>query len=333
MLPALCALQNDRPALGKAYCEFINYIARLILPLIACAVIAAPQLITLIYGPHWAPAILPMRLLAAGLVLFGLRMAIGSVYFAVGRPVFEVYVHALRLGLIIVTIGITYSYGLIAVSAGMGLVEAVASIAGQLLVCRLIGLRLHTIAAAVLRAALVAAVCALAVIAVRMINSELHIRGVLALLPIMVLPSAAFCAIEVATIRNLAATALTRSASPNAESVAGRCAESPRTANALDGVFISWAKTMPRTKGLATELGLHDYYIEYWKGRTRWLLPLRYLRQSLTTLAIIRRERPRLIIVTNPPILLPLIAWLVARRETNRWRNSTRRHLPVIAVV
>jgi glycosyltransferase involved in cell wall biosynthesis len=70
---------------------------------------------------------------------------------------------------------------------------------------------------------------------------------------------------------------------------------------------------MPRTKGLARELGIRDYYIEYWKGRSSWLLPIRYLRQSLETLAILRRERPRLIIVTNPPILLPLIAWLAAR--------------------
>lgn len=83
--------------------------------------------------------------------------------------------------------------------------------------------------------------------------------------------------------------------------------------NAINGVFISWAKTMPRTKGLAGELGIRDYYIEYWKGRSRWLLPLRYLRQSLATLAVIRHERPRLIIVTNPPILLPVIAWLAAR--------------------
>ena len=83
--------------------------------------------------------------------------------------------------------------------------------------------------------------------------------------------------------------------------------------NQARAVFISWAKTMPRTKGLAQELGVRDYYIEYWKGRSPWLLPVRYVRQSLETLAVLRRERPRLIIVTNPPILLPLLAWFAAR--------------------
>ena len=200
---------------------------------------------------------------------------------------FELYVHALRLGLIIVTIGLSHSHGLIAVSAGMGLVEAIASIAGQLLVCQLIELKLRSIAAAALRGARVAAVCALAVMAARMINSELHIRGLLALLPIVVLPSALFCVMEMATIRNLATTGLTRSVSLNTESVDRSSPEIPYTTPAIDGVFISWAKTMPRTKGLAGELGIRDYYIEYWKGRTRWLL------------WVVRDSRPQLQIMIN----------------------------------
>jgi glycosyltransferase involved in cell wall biosynthesis len=49
------------------------------------------------------------------------------------------------------------------------------------------------------------------------------------------------------------------------------------------------------------------------KGAPAFLLPLRYLLQALETLQILRRERPKLIIATNPPIVLPLFIYLAAR--------------------
>ncbi len=79
-------------------------------------------------------------------------------------------------------------------------------------------------------------------------------------------------------------------------------------------VFISWAKTMPRTKGIATALRAHDYYIERLKGSMSPLLPLRYALQARETISILRHERPQVILASNPPIFLPLIACLVARK-------------------
>src|SRR5262249_54766222 len=132
-LPAFCQLQEDGKALAEMYKEFVGYISRIILPLIACVVIVAPKLLESIYGPQWIPAAVPMRLLSGGLALAGLRMAIGSIYFAKGRPSFDVYVHLLRLGLIIVVVTMLARTGLIGVSLGMGVVEATVSIFGQLL--------------------------------------------------------------------------------------------------------------------------------------------------------------------------------------------------------
>ena len=83
--------------------------------------------------------------------------------------------------------------------------------------------------------------------------------------------------------------------------------------NQARAVFISWAKTMPRTKGIAERLGARDFYIERMKGAPRIFVPLRYLLQSLDTLAVLWRERPELIVVSNPPIVLPLIAYAAAR--------------------
>jgi len=43
------------------------------------------------------------------------------------------------------------------------------------------------------------------------------------------------------------------------------------------------------------------------------MLPLRYLLQTIDTVAVLRRQRPRLVITTNPPILLPLVVYAFAR--------------------
>src|SRR5438128_8170971 len=78
-------------------------------------------------------------------------------------------------------------------------------------------------------------------------------------------------------------------------------------------VVISWMKEVPRSKGIAEALGIRDFYIERMKGAPRWLVPLRYLLQMLETLGVLWRERPKLIIVMNPPIVLPLIVFAACR--------------------
>ncbi len=79
--PAFCQLQDDREARARAYLDFFDYIARVVLPIAACAAIAAPEILSTIYGPQWIPSALPMRLLAPGLALCGLRLGIGSMYY------------------------------------------------------------------------------------------------------------------------------------------------------------------------------------------------------------------------------------------------------------
>jgi glycosyltransferase involved in cell wall biosynthesis len=49
------------------------------------------------------------------------------------------------------------------------------------------------------------------------------------------------------------------------------------------------------------------------KGAGVLLLPLRYLLQALETTAILWREKPKLIIATNPPIVLPVLAYVAAK--------------------
>src|ERR1700688_2635592 len=99
--PAFCQLQDDHEALSRAYLDFFDYMARVVLPIAACASIAAPEILRTVYGPQWVPSALPMRLLATGLAFCGLRLGIGSVFYSKNRPALDMYLHGVRLTLLV----------------------------------------------------------------------------------------------------------------------------------------------------------------------------------------------------------------------------------------
>jgi lipopolysaccharide exporter len=163
--PAFCQLQDDREALARAYLDFFDYIARVVLPIAACSAIAAPEILSTIYGPQWIPSALPMRLLAPGLALCGLRLGIGSMYYSNNRPALDMYLHGIRLTLLVIAVLSFSRWGLFGVSLGMSAVEAVVSILGQALACALIGLSLRDLVRSGIPALRLAALCALATVA------------------------------------------------------------------------------------------------------------------------------------------------------------------------
>jgi O-antigen/teichoic acid export membrane protein len=192
-LPTFCHLQDQTDQLARAYLNFCSYLSRIILPIVLCAAIAAPELIKTIYGPKWLPAAVPMQLLACGLLLVGLRLAIGSVYYAKNHPEFDFYLHATRLVLVVVTIfGLAHT-GLVGVSMGRSAVEAVMSIVGLWLSCLLVDAKLTDFVAAIMPGARLALMCAVAVIAGKTTAGACGTQGVATLLLIMGPPALVYC--------------------------------------------------------------------------------------------------------------------------------------------
>ncbi len=192
-LPAFCHLQDQPEQLAQAFLNFCNYVARIVLPIVICAAIAAPQLIETIYGAKWLPSAVPMQLLSVGLVLVGMRIAIGSVYFAKNRPEFDIYLHTLRLVLIVVVILAVASTGIWGVSIGMSAVEAVISIIGLGLACKLIGLGLSDLLSASMPGIQLAAICAVATVAGKLVAITAGVEGPLSLLIIAAPPAVVYC--------------------------------------------------------------------------------------------------------------------------------------------
>lgn len=211
-LPTFARLQENDESLRRAYSNFSGLVAQLVFPITAFAAAAAPRLIVTVYGEHWLPAAVPLRLLSFGLSLLGMRLAIGSIYYAKSRPSFDIWLHGLRLVLIALAIYSTASYGLVGVSAAMSIVEATISIVGQVMACRLIRLSAASLLRAWWPGCRVAAACGLAAL----VADRLATAGGLNAAPIlgiMVVPTAAvFLWLQFDAVRGMVGELLSRDA-------------------------------------------------------------------------------------------------------------------------
>jgi O-antigen/teichoic acid export membrane protein len=148
---------------ASAYCQLVDLCSRAILPVAVCAAVAAPQILGAVYGSAWVSAAVPLRLLAPGLGLLGLRLAVGPIYYSKDRPGLDLWVHGLRLALIIVTLSIVVRLGLASASIAMSGVEGAISVLGQLMVCSLIGMNVSRLISAATPGFLLAVLCGLAI--------------------------------------------------------------------------------------------------------------------------------------------------------------------------
>ena len=203
-LPAFCQLQNSNEKLAQAYQIFVGYMGRIVLPAMACIAVAAPEILTGIYGAQWLPAAWPLRLLAPGLAIVGLTVGMGSVFFAKGRPSLDVYLHGMRLILIVITVLVAVRFsGILGVALGMSVAEGVPSIVGQWMVGNLIGLSTIRLLKSIWPGLGVAVSCAM-VTALGKYGAELlGLKGALALPLIAIPPAVVFLWLEVGTLRNL----------------------------------------------------------------------------------------------------------------------------------
>jgi O-antigen/teichoic acid export membrane protein len=167
-----------------------------VLPVAACAAVAAPELIGTLYGAKWLPAAEPLRLLSFGLALVGLRTGIGAVYLAKGRPAIDIYLHSVRLVMIVAAVCSLAATGLVGISAAMSGVEALISIVGLLVASALATLRPLDLIRAAAPGAKLALGCALATGAGKALAMLCDLGGPLMLVLIALPPAAVFLWLE-----------------------------------------------------------------------------------------------------------------------------------------
>jgi len=196
-LPAFAKIQDHNEEMAEAYRSLVDYIARFVLPVSGCVAIAAPELLASLYGVKWLPAAMPMRILVVGLALAGLRIGIGTVFYAKSYPSFDIYLMSGRLALLSAIILLTFRQGLSLVSFGVSVVEGIISIIGQNMVCWLIGFRLRALISAMTPGVRLALPCMLATAAGKMLATWFGVNAPFVLVFVAVPPAAVFSWLQV----------------------------------------------------------------------------------------------------------------------------------------
>jgi PST family polysaccharide transporter len=216
-LPAFCRLSDDDNELGSAYCNFLQYLARLVLPVGVCVAISAPHLLTGIYGYQWLPAVRPMRLLACGLALAALRMANIPVYYAKNYPGMDLLLNGMRLILVVAGVLVTAHTGLTGVSAAVGGAEGTISIAGQYAVCMITGLHFNRACLAVLPSVGITVLCGIATLLGSIAAGAAGLTGLPALALIGLATALSFLCSQGGKIREILMNAFGYADAPPAE--------------------------------------------------------------------------------------------------------------------
>ncbi len=80
-----------------------------------------------------------------------------------------------------------------------------------------------------------------------------------------------------------------------------------------DDVFLSWVRFHGRSERLAELLGIEPVYVAVGRTGRRWTAPVRYVRQAVRTVRLLRRRRPDLVVAMGPPLALGVLCALVHR--------------------
>lgn len=75
-------------------------------------------------------------------------------------------------------------------------------------------------------------------------------------------------------------------------------------------IVMVWAPHEGRTALFAKRLNAPLYNVHYLLYKRPYIAPFKYVLQALKTWAILWRDRPRVVYVTNPPVFAPLCVWL-----------------------
>jgi PST family polysaccharide transporter len=83
--PLFCALQEKDENLRKGYLLTLSLISTLAFPMVTGLAVLAPEVVKLMYGQKWLPAVPPLRLLAMVGILKAVGSAAGSIILSKGR--------------------------------------------------------------------------------------------------------------------------------------------------------------------------------------------------------------------------------------------------------
>lgn len=152
MLPAYSKLQSDYAALRVAYLRTLEFIAALAIPASVGLGVLAPQILGVIFGERWLPAVDALRVLAVFGCLRAISALNGYLYNAIGKPKTTFYITLSKLFVIALFIfPLTTRYGIVGAAIAVTVPSILTFIADFVLLRRIIGLDLRSVIKPLLR--------------------------------------------------------------------------------------------------------------------------------------------------------------------------------------
>lgn len=130
LFPAYSVLQNNMPALKDAFLRTLRLISYITIPAAAGLAVLAPEIVRVVYGDKWTPAVDSLIILS----LFGCIRSLGTIqgylYNAIGKPNISFYLNAVKLiSILLIIFPLTEKYGLVGASFAVTIPIAIQYIA------------------------------------------------------------------------------------------------------------------------------------------------------------------------------------------------------------
>lgn len=114
--PLYSRLQDEPDRLRRAYYKSTSFAALIAFPAFMGAMVMAPQIVTVLFGPKWAQSVPIMQILAALGVIQLLTYLNGTMVKALGKPSWQVVIGAITSALKVVAFVVAVRYGVVAVA-------------------------------------------------------------------------------------------------------------------------------------------------------------------------------------------------------------------------
>ena len=100
MMPAYSRLQEDRPALRRAFLRTLTLVMFVVLPASFGLIVAADSIVGVVYGEQWVGAVVPLQILAIFGIVRTFNSFTGYLFEGVGKPKIPFYFGIIRLSVI-----------------------------------------------------------------------------------------------------------------------------------------------------------------------------------------------------------------------------------------
>ena len=140
LIPAFARLQDDKKALSTGWLRATSALAVVVLPLTLTVAVTAHQLVVLVFGQRWTPAVPVMQILACVSAMQCLQLH-DVVMQALGRMTAYLRISALSFALNLGAFIIGLNWGIIGVAAAFSVSSSIYFVAYTLVVSRALGMR------------------------------------------------------------------------------------------------------------------------------------------------------------------------------------------------